>query len=105
MNHCLEIVCLTCWGCYCCCHITLFSWDIMDEQCNAGEHVKRCSDNVVYKCNDLYKKIRKKGGYERVELVIEEEEPEEFLPETGGDKVLYRTYKPMDTLYELSNND
>ena len=54
---------------------------------------------------EMQEKIKQKRGYDRVELVIEEEDPEELLPETGGDKELYRTYKPMDTLYELSNED
>ena len=46
--------------------------------------------------------MKKKKGYERVELVIEEYEPEMMLPETGKDKMLYKSYKPMNTLYEMS---
>ena len=40
-----------------------------------------------------------------VELEIEEYEPEMVLPETGKDKMLYKSYKPMETLYEMSEGD
>ena len=100
-----EVFCGSFWGCYCCFHIVLFSWDILDEGCDAGKHVNMCSDNIVYKCDELCKKIKRKKGYDRVELSIEEQEPEHILPETGGEKELYRTYKPMDTLYEINEGD
>ena len=50
-------------------------------------------------------KNEKKDGYERVELEIEEYEPEMMLPETGKDKMLYKSYKPMETLYEINEED
>ena len=100
-----EVLCGSFWGCYCCIHIVLFSWDILDEKCNTRKQVKMCSDNIVYKCDELCKKIKRKKGYDRVEFTIEEQEPEHILPETGGDKELYKTYKPMDTLYEINEED
>ena len=99
MNPC-EVFCGTFWGFYCCCHIVIFGWDILDEQYDTGKHVKMCSDKIVYKCDELYKKIKRKKGYDRVELVIEE--PEDLLPEIGKDKMLYKSYKPMKTLYEIN---
>ena len=60
---------------------------------------------MTNKCKDLCDKMKKKKGYERVELVIEEYEPEMMLPETGKDKMLYKSYKPMNTLYEMSEED
>ena len=78
------------WGCYCCGHMGLFGYDIINEQYD-----------VTNKCKDLCEKMKKKKGYERVELEIEEYEPEMILPETGKDKMLYKSYKPMETLYEI----
>jgi len=101
MNPCASI-CGSFWACYCCFHIVVFSWDILDEQCNAGSQVKQCKDNIVVKCDELYKKVKRKRGYDRVELVIEE--AEEILPETGKDKMLYKSYKPMNTLYEINED-
>jgi hypothetical protein len=93
MNPCASI-CGLFWSCYCCGHIGLFSYDIIDEQYD-----------VTNKCKDLCDKMKKKKGYERVELVIEGYEPEMMLPETGKDKMLYKSYKPMNTLYEMSEED
>ena len=90
MNPCASI-CGLFWTCYCCGHIGLFSYDIIDEQYD-----------VTNKCKDLCEKMKKKKGYERVELEIEEYEPEMMLPETGKDKMLYKSYKPMETLYEIN---
>tara|TARA_B100000900_G_C20028340_1_gene492832 strand:+ start:319 stop:489 length:171 start_codon:yes stop_codon:yes gene_type:complete len=56
----------------------------------------------------MRKKIERRRGYDRVELEIEEKEeyePEMMLPETGRDKMLYKSYKPMETLYEISEED
>ena len=53
MNPCASI-CGSFWACYCCFHIVVFSWDILDEQCNAGSQVKQCKDNIVVKCDELY---------------------------------------------------
>ena len=72
----------------------LFGYDIINEQCD-----------VTNKCKDLCEKMKKRRGYDRVELEIEEKEeyePEMMLPETGRDKMLYKSYKPMETLYEMS---
>ena len=90
MNPCASI-CGLFWTCYCCGHIGLFSYDIIDEQYD-----------VTNKCKDLCEKMKKRRGYDRVELVIEEYEPEMMLPETGKDKMLYKSYKPMETLYEIN---
>lgn len=82
------------WACYCCGHMGLFGYDIINEQCD-----------VTNKCKDLCEKMKKRRGYDRVELEIEEKEeyePEMMLPETGRDKMLYKSYKPMETLYEMS---
>jgi len=95
----------TFWGCYCCFHLVIFGWDILDEECDAGNRVKQCVDTATYKCGELCKKIKRKKGYDRIELSIEEQEPEHILPCTGGGKELYRIYKPMDTLYEPSNEE
>ena len=40
-----------------------------------------------------------------IEEIEEEYEPEMMLPETGKDKMLYKSYKPMETLYEMSENN
>ena len=96
MNPCASI-CITFWSCYCCGHIGLFSYDIINEQYD-----------VTNKCKDLCEKMKKRRGYDRVELEIEEieeYEPEMMLPETGKDKMLYKSYKPMNTLYEMSEGD
>lgn len=97
MNPCASI-CITFWSCYCCGHIGLFSYDIINEQCD-----------VTNKCKDLCEKMKKRRGYDRVKLEIEEieeeYEPEMMLPETGKDKMLYKSYKPMETLYEMSEGD
>ena len=69
----------------------LFGYDIINQQYD-----------VTNKCKDLCEKMKKKKGYERVELEIEEMEPEMMLPETGKDKMLYKSYKPMNTLYEIN---
>ena len=93
MNPCASI-CGLFWTCYCCGHIGLFSYDIIDEQYD-----------VTNKCKDLCEKMKKRRGYDRVELEIEEieeYEPEMMLPETGKDKMLYKSYKPMETLYEIN---
>ena len=94
MNPCASI-CISFWGLYCCGHIGLFSYVLIDEQFD-----------VTNKCKDLCEKMKKKKGYERVELEIEEIEeeyqPEMMLPETGKDKMLYKSYKPMNTLYEIN---
>ena len=85
------------WGCYCCGHIGLFGYDIINEQYD-----------VTNKCKDLCEKMKRKKGYERVELKIEEKEeyePEMMLPEIGRDKMLYKSYKPMETLYEINGED
>ena len=93
MNPCASI-CISFWSCYCCVHIVVFSWDILDEQYD-----------VTNKCKDIREKMKKKKGYERVELEIEEYEPEMILPETGEDKEIYKSYKPMNTLYEIDDED
>ena len=85
------------WACYCCGHMGLFGYDIINEQCD-----------VTNKCKDLCEKMKKRRGYDRVELEIEEieeYEPEMMLPETGKDKMLYKSYKPMNTLYEINEED
>ena len=85
------------WGCYCCGHMGLFGYDIINEQYD-----------VTNKCKDLCEKMKRKKGYERVELKIEEKEayePEMMLPEIGRDKMLYKSYKPMETLYEINGED
>jgi len=96
MNPCASI-CITFWSCYCCGHIGLFGYDIINEQCD-----------VTNKCKDLCEKMKKRRGYDRVELEIEEieeeYEPEMMLPETGKDKMLYKSYKPMETLYEINED-
>ena len=92
MNPCASI-CISFWTLYCCAHIGLFSYDIINEQYD-----------VTNKCKDLCEKMKKRRGYDRVELEIEEieeYEPEMMLPETGKDKMLYKSYKPMNTLYEI----
>lgn len=89
MNPCASI-CISFWSVYCCGHIGLFSYDVINEQCD-----------VTNKCKDLFEKMKKRRGYDRVELEIEEYEPEMMLPETGKDKILYKSYKPMNTLYEI----
>ncbi len=89
------------WACYCCGHIGLFSYVLIDEQCDV---TNKCKDA----CNNMRKKIERRRGYDRVELEIEEKEeyePEMMLPETGRDKMLYKSYKPMETLYEISEED
>jgi len=97
MNPCAYL-CSSFWGLYCCCHCSLFAWDIIDENFNAGEHINNCYNDVVYKCGDYYKKIKRKKGYDRVELVVEEKEPE-----IGSDKEFHIKFdKPMRTLYEIS---
>ena len=85
------------WGCYCCGHMGLFGYDIINEQYD-----------VTNKCKDLCEKMKKRRGYDRVKLEIEEieeYEPEIMLPETGKDKMLYKSYKPMETLYEINEED
>jgi len=105
MNPC-PIIIVTLYSGYCCCLIALFTWSILDEECNAGEHVENYTNNVKYKCKKLYKKIKKKGGYERVELDIVPEPVLNILPSTGEEKNdIFRhngLYKPMNTLYEIS---
>ena len=96
MNPCASI-CISFWSCYCWGHIGLFSYDIINEQCD-----------VTNKCKDLYEKMKKRRGYDRVELEIEEieeYEPEMMLLETGKDKMLYKSYKPMETLYEINEEE
>ena len=97
-------LCLSFWGLYCCCLCSLFTWDILDENYNTGHHLNVCCTNISNKYNELYKKVRRKRGYDRVELVIEE--PEDLLPETGLDKEFHIKYdKPMETLYEMNEED
>ena len=86
------------WGCYCCGHMGFFGYDIINEQYDV---TNKC--NKI--CNDIREKMKKNKGYERVELEIEEYEPEMVLPETGKDKMPYKSYKPMDTLYEIDEGD
>lgn len=84
------------WGCYCCAHIGLFSYILIDEQCDVTNKCKEA-------CNNMCNKMKKRRGYDRVELEIEEMEPEMIPPEIGEDKILYKSYKPMRTLYEITD--
>lgn len=90
-----EVLCGSFWGFYCCCHIVIFGYDIINEQYNV---TNKCKDFKQF----IREKTKKRKGYERVELEIDEYEPEMMLPETGKDKMLYKSYKPMDTLYEIN---